>query len=270
MQGDGTRHVIFQDINNQLREAVVSSIGNGESWDVSTDNIVATNARPASPLAAVFRSNSGPYEEGNQVRRPLALNNVLFMLIPIIKLYLFYVNSSNGLAFTNFQTGSNWTPSKAVLNFSSVPPFTISQQPNSLAAAAIVQNELESGAFNFGVLLLVRASNGSVLFLYGYEYSPAEYRMSTLYDEVSYQLNFYDVSTTVNASFSNFGLNFVPGIAAGGGPNSGNTSEPPAVVSGVLLNCPVNESSAESPHSFFMQQLANSNASISQLRLTIS
>jgi hypothetical protein len=64
---DSTKHVFFQDINNNIRQAVLTS-GNNNDWDVSESNIVVTNARPNTPMAAFLRLYGGPIAAPNEVR----------------------------------------------------------------------------------------------------------------------------------------------------------------------------------------------------------
>ena len=69
---DGTKHIIFQDINSTLRQAVSSS--DGGDWEASLSSIIASDleplpdARPLTPVIAFLRLSGGPCEEGDQVR----------------------------------------------------------------------------------------------------------------------------------------------------------------------------------------------------------
>ena len=68
---DGTKHVIFQDVNNTLRQAV--SINDNGDWDASLSSTIASDvlplpdARPSTPITAFLRLSSGPCEPADQV-----------------------------------------------------------------------------------------------------------------------------------------------------------------------------------------------------------
>ena len=52
---DNTRHVFFQDIDNSIRQAVFDPITAG--WTTDTSDVVATNARPWTPLSLALRTD---------------------------------------------------------------------------------------------------------------------------------------------------------------------------------------------------------------------
>lgn len=67
---DQTKHIFFQDINGEIRQAVQST-STGD-WDVSADNIVVSDARSSTPLAAFVEFNGNEVCGSNLIHQSLS------------------------------------------------------------------------------------------------------------------------------------------------------------------------------------------------------
>ena len=133
---DGSRHVFFQDINTNLRQAIYSSTIRG--W-ITTMNLVpnTTDARLHTPISAIAQADS----QGD-----------------LSEIVLVYIDSSRRLAGTTFSSGA-WTNTTAYLN--------ISQYVTAPASRAISLNVVPNTVNSSELLLFFEDSGGNITGLYG-------------------------------------------------------------------------------------------------------
>ena len=65
-QLDGTRTVIFQDIDGTIRQA--STPGSSSSWSTASNTVVVSDARKLTPMSGFLRLYGSPAEADNQVK----------------------------------------------------------------------------------------------------------------------------------------------------------------------------------------------------------
>ncbi|CAF9911040.1 hypothetical protein IMSHALPRED_009905 [Imshaugia aleurites] len=137
--GDGDQRLLFQEGTGNIREALFTQSAN--SWTSDINNIVATDARNNTPLAALLVNSTGtPFADDTG---------------PVI--FLFYITANNLLASKQFISGS-WT-SRDNFSPTGTPNMTITTATNTRAlSCTLLNNDVLSGqAFVFYV-----AQNGSV------------------------------------------------------------------------------------------------------------
>lgn len=137
--GDGDKRLLFQEGTGNIREALFTQSAN--SWTSDINNVVATDARNNTPLAALLVNSTGT---------PFAADTG-----PVI--FLFYITATNQLASKQFISGS-WT-SRDNFSPTGTPNMTITTATNTRAlSCTLLNNNVLSGqAFVFYV-----AQNGSV------------------------------------------------------------------------------------------------------------
>ncbi|KAL9066904.1 MAG: hypothetical protein Q9161_007236 [Pseudevernia consocians] len=137
--GDGDKRLLFQEGTGNIREALFTQSAN--SWTSDINNIVATDARNNTPLAALLVNSTGtPFADDTG---------------PVI--FLFYITATNQLASKQFISGS-WT-SRDNFSPTGTPNMTITTATDTRAlSCTLLNNNVLSGqAFVFYV-----AQNGSV------------------------------------------------------------------------------------------------------------
>ncbi|CAD6576831.1 MAG: hypothetical protein ASARMPRED_007895 [Alectoria sarmentosa] len=138
--GDGDKRLLFQEGTGNIREALFTQASN--SWTSDINNIVATDARNNTPLAALLVNSTGtPFADDTG---------------PVI--FLFYITATNQLASKQFISGS-WTSRDNFSPSSGSPNLTLSTATNTRALSCTLLNndKLSGQAFVFYV-----AQNGSV------------------------------------------------------------------------------------------------------------
>ncbi|CAF9936022.1 MAG: hypothetical protein ALECFALPRED_006664 [Alectoria fallacina] len=138
--GDGDKRLLFQEGTGNIREALFSQ--SASSWTSDINNVVATDARNNTPLAALLVNSTGtPFADDTG---------------PVI--FLFYITAANQLASKQFISGS-WTSRDNFSPSSGSPNLTVSTATDTRALSCTLLNndKLSGQAFVFYV-----AQNGSV------------------------------------------------------------------------------------------------------------
>ena len=136
--GDGDKRLLYQENTGNIREALYTA--STKQWTSDVNNIVATNAKNSTPLAALLVNSTGT---------PFAADTG-----PVV--FLFYIAQNNVLASRQFISGA-WTTRD---NFSPTGSAnsTFATAPNSraLAVTSIANSTVSGEAYVFYV-----AQNGS-------------------------------------------------------------------------------------------------------------
>ncbi|KAI9711703.1 MAG: hypothetical protein M1820_001847 [Bogoriella megaspora] len=111
---DKTRHIFFQDINSNIRQAVFDP--RTGSWTSTVDNVVATNARENTPMTIGLREN---LNDGN--------------------VNLFYISANNTVAFTTF-ANDTWLTSAPVS--AGQVPIPVSATGRALSVGIIAEEAI--------------------------------------------------------------------------------------------------------------------------------
>ena len=140
--GNGDKRLLYQENTGSIREALYTA--STKQWTSNVNNVVTTNARDLTPLAALFVNGTGT---------PFAADTG-----PVV--FLFYIAENNVLASKQFISGS-WTTRD---NFSPTgaanASFATAPNTRALAVTSIANSTVSGEAFVFYV-----AQNGSAVAL---------------------------------------------------------------------------------------------------------
>ena len=140
--GNGDKRLLYQENTGSIREALFSA--STQQWTSNVNNIVATNAKAETPLAALLVNSTGT---------PFAVDTG-----PVV--FFFYIAQNNVLASKQFISGA-WTSRD---NFSPTgsanATFDTAPDSRALAVTSIANSTRSGEAFLFYV-----AQNGSAIAL---------------------------------------------------------------------------------------------------------
>lgn len=140
--GDGDKRLLYQENTGSIREAIYTASSN--SWTSDVNNIVATNAKNNTPLAALLVNSTGT---------PFAADTG-----PVV--FLFYIAQNNVLASKQFISGSWTTRDNFSPTGSANMTFDTETDSRALAVTAIANSTVSGEAYVFYV-----AQNGSAVAL---------------------------------------------------------------------------------------------------------
>lgn len=140
--GDGDKRLLWQENTGNIREVLYTA--STKQWTSDVNNIVATDAKNSTPLAALLVNSTGT---------PFAADTG-----PVI--FLFYIAQNNVLASKQFISGSWTTRDNFSPTGSSNVTFNTATDSRTLAVTSIVNSTVSGEAYVFYV-----AQNGSVVAL---------------------------------------------------------------------------------------------------------
>ncbi len=139
---NGDKRLLYQENTGSIREALYTA--STKEWTSNVNNIVATNARESTPMAALFVNSTGT---------PFAANTG-----PVV--FVFYIAENNVLASKQFISGSWTTRDNLSPVGSSNVTFDTALDTRALAVTSIANSTRSGEAFVFYV-----AQNGSAVSL---------------------------------------------------------------------------------------------------------
>lgn len=140
--GDGDKRLLYQENSGSIREALYTA--STKQWTSDVNNIVATNAKNSTPLAALLVNSTGT---------PFAVDTG-----PVV--FLFYIAQDNVLASKQFISGSWTTRDNFSPTGSSNITFDTAKDSRALAVTSIANSTVSGEAYVFYV-----AQNGSAMAL---------------------------------------------------------------------------------------------------------
>lgn len=140
--GNGDKRLLYQENTGSIREALYTA--STRKWTSDVNNIVVTNARNDTPVAALLVKSTGtPFAAGTG---------------PVV--FLFYIAENNILASKQFISGSWTTRDNFSPTGSSNATFDTAPDSKALAVTSIANSTVSGEAFVFYV-----AQNGSAVAL---------------------------------------------------------------------------------------------------------
>ena len=152
--GDDHRHVFFQDVAGNIREAVYPS--SGGQWQAGIDKVVATDARNHTPISVFQVTGKAPYPVS---RHPPLADVIGSMKTDTCKICLFYIAANDSLAVQTFQAGSwsnsaSGSPASAFASVGSdtgLQKFTAASGSRTLSATYVPGNDTGSAYFIYQI-----------------------------------------------------------------------------------------------------------------------
>lgn len=136
--GNGDKRLLYQENTGNIREALYTASSN--QWTSDINNIVATNAKNSTPLAALLVNSTGT---------PFAADTG-----PVV--FLFYIAQNNVLASRQFISGAWTTRDNFSPTGSANSTFPTAPNTRTLAVTSIANSTISGEAYVFYV-----AQNGS-------------------------------------------------------------------------------------------------------------